>query len=117
MGLPFSPGIKAGDFLFISGQGPTDRDGKVVPGDIRAQTRLALDNFKRIVEQGGSSMDNVVQTAVYLQDLNDYAGMNEVYASFFTEPRPARATIQAKLLFGMLVEVQGIAHLPASRTN
>jgi len=111
MGLPFSPGIKLGDLVFISGQGPIDKNGKIVQGDIRAQTRLTLENFKRVAEAAGSSMGDVVQTTVYLKNLDDYAEMNEVYASFFPEPRPARATVQAGLLFGMLVEVQGIAHI------
>ena len=111
MGLPFSPGIKLGDLVFISGQGPIDKNGKIVQGDISAQTRLTLENFKRVTEAAGSGMEDVVQTTVYLKNLDDYAVMNEVYASFFPEPRPARATVQAGLLFGMLVEVQGIAYI------
>ena len=110
-GLPFSPGIKLGDLVFISGQGPIDKNGKIVQGDISAQTRLTLENFKRVTEAAGSGMEDVVQTTVYLKNLDDYAVMNEVYASFFPEPRPARATVQAGLLFGMLVEVQGIASI------
>ena len=110
-GLPFSPGIKLGDLVFISGQGPIDKNGKIVQGDISAQTRLTLENFKRVTEAAGSGMEDVVQTTVYLKNLDDYAVMNEVYASFFPEPRPARATVQAGLLFGMLVEVQGIAYI------
>ena len=113
MGLPFSPGIRLGELLFVSGQGPIDRNGTVAEGDIRTQTRLTLENFKKVVESAGSTMDNVLQTTVYLKDLNDYPGMNEVYATFFPEPRPARATVQAELLFGMRVEVQGIASVPA----
>ncbi len=115
MGLPFSPGIRLGEFLFVSGQGPIDHNGKVVEGDIKAQTRAALENFRTVVESADSTLDNVLQTTVYLKDLNDYAGMNEVYATFFAEPRPARATIQAELLFGMLVEIQGTAFIPAER--
>ncbi len=116
LGLPFSPGIRVGDLLFISGQGPIDRTGKVVTGDIRVQTKLTLENFRRIVEEGSSSMENVVQTTVYLRDLDDYAGMNEVYARFFPEPRPSRATVQAQLLFGMLVEIVGVAHVPGNQS-
>ena len=112
MGLPFSPGIRLGNLLFVSGQGPIDRNGKVVQGDIKAQTRVTLENFRRVVEAAGSTMDDVVQTTVFLKDLTDYAGMNEVYATIFSDPRPARATVQAKLLFGMRVEIQGIAHVP-----
>ncbi len=114
MGLPFSPGIRLGQLVFVSGQGPIDSSGKVVPGDIKEQTRLTLENFKRVVEAAGSYMDNVLQTTVYLKDLNDYSGMNEVYSTFFSEPRPARATVQvADLLFGMRVEIQGVAYAPA----
>ena len=112
LGLPFSPGVKFGQLVFISGQGPIDASGKVVQGDIRAQTRLTLENFRKVVEAAGSSMRNTLQTTVYLKDLNDYSVMNEVYSTFFPEPRPARATVQAELLFGMRVEVQGTAFIP-----
>ncbi len=115
LNLPFTPGIRLGELLFVSGQGPIDKNGKIVQGDIKTQTRLTLENFKQVVDAAGSTMDNVVQTTVYLKDLDDYAGMNEVYSQFFPDPKPARATIQAALLFGMLVEVQGIAHIPGAQ--
>ncbi len=111
LGLPFTPGLKFGQLVFISGQGPIDDKGKVVQADIKEQTRLTLENFRRVVEAAGSNMDSVLQTTVYLKDLGDYHGMNEVYSTFFKEPRPARATLGvADLLFGMKVEIQGIAH-------
>jgi len=113
LGLPFSPGVKFGDLLFVSGQGATNKKGKVTGDDIKTQTKLTLQNFQRIVEDAGSDMSKVLQTTVYVKDLADFAGMNEVYCSFFKEPRPARATVQvANLLLGMRVEIQGIAHLP-----
>ncbi len=113
LGLPFSPALRFGELLFVSGQGPIDMNGKVIPGDIRAQTRATLENFKRIMEAAGSDMDCVLQTTVYLKDLAEYSGMNEVYSSFFNDPKPARTTVQAgDLLFGMKVEVQGIAYVP-----
>jgi 2-iminobutanoate/2-iminopropanoate deaminase len=112
LNLPFSPGIRLGNLLFVSGQGPNDKEGKVAPGDIREQTRLTLENFKRIIEAAGSSMGNVLQTIVYLKDLNDFAGMNDIYSQFFPDPKPARTTVQAGLLFGMRVEIQGTAHIP-----
>lgn len=111
LGLPFSPGVKFGQLVFISGQGPIDASGKVVQGDIRAQTKLTLENFRKVVEAAGSSMRNTLQTTVYLKDLNDYSVMNEIYSTFFPEPRPARATVQAELLFGMRVEIQGTAFI------
>ncbi len=113
LGLPFSPGVKFGQLVFISGQGPIDASGKVVQGDIHAQTKLTLENFRKVVEAAGSSMRNTLQTTVYLKDLNDYSVMNEVYSTFFPEPRPARATVQAELLFGMRVEIQGTAFVPS----
>jgi 2-iminobutanoate/2-iminopropanoate deaminase len=112
LGLPFSPGVRLGELLFISGQGPLDKHGKVVDGDIKSQTKATLENFRKVVEEAGSKMNNVVQTTVYLKDLNDYQGMNEIYSTYFSEPKPARATVRADLLFGMLVEIQGIAHVP-----
>lgn len=117
MGLPFSPGIKLGGFLFVSGQGPIGENGKVEPGDVRAQTRKTLENFRKVVEAAGSTMEDVVQTTVYLKDLGDFAGMNEAYSSFFSDPKPARTTVQAELLFGMKVEIQGIAHVPQKTKN
>jgi len=113
LGLPFSPGVKFGELLFVSGQGPIDKNGKVIRGDIRAQTKATLENFKRILEAAGSNMDCVLQTTVYLRDLSEYSGMNESYSGFFHDPKPARTTVQAgDLLFGMKVEVQGMAYVP-----
>src|SRR5260370_39882273 len=83
LGLPFSPAVKFRELLFVSGQGPIDKTGKVIPGDIRVQTKATLENFKRIMEAAGSSMDCVLQTTVYLKDMADYAAMNESYYSFF----------------------------------
>ena len=116
LGLPFSPALRFGELLFVSGQGPIDKNGRVIPGDIRAQTKATLENFQRIMETAGSNMDCVLQTTVYLKDLAEYSGMNEVYSGFFSDPRPARTTVQAgDLLFGMRVEVQGIAYVPEKR--
>ncbi len=117
LNLPFSPGIRFGDLIFISGQGPLDANGKVIAGDIKAQTRKTLENFNRVLAAAGSDMESVLQTTVYLKDLNDYSRMNEVYSSFFKDPKPARATVQAELLFGMRVEIQGIAHIPSRTTD
>ena len=113
LGLPFSPAVKFGGLLFVSGQGPFDKNGKVIPGGIGAQTKATLENFKRIMEAAGSSMDCVLQTTVYLKDLAEFSEMNEAYSSFFNDPKPARTTVQAgDLLFGMKVEIQGIAYVP-----
>ncbi len=113
LNLPFSPGVKFRDLLFISGQGPIDQNGKVLSADIKTQTKATLENFRKVLVAAGSDMETVLQTTVYLKDLNDYSGMNEVYSRFFPDPKPARATVQAELLFGMRVEIQGIAYIPA----
>ena len=110
--LPFSPGIKFGDLIFVSGQGPIDQNGKVVPGDIKSQTKLTLENFRKVLVAARSGMEYVLQTTVYLSNLNDFSEMNEAYSTFFPEPKPARTTVRADLLFGMKVEIQGIAHMP-----
>ena len=110
--LPFSPGIKFGDLIYISGQGPIDQNGKVVPGDVKSQTKTTLENFRRVLIAAQSGMENVLQTTVYLSDLNDFSEMNEAYSAFFPDPKPARTTVRADLLFGMKVEIQGIAHVP-----
>ena len=113
VGLPFSWGVRWDRLIFVAGQGPLGKDRKVVGGDIRSEARLTLENFRKVVEAGGSDLGHVLSTTVYLRDLADFAGMNEVYAEFFrTEPRPARATVRADLLFGMKVEIQGIAVAP-----
>jgi 2-iminobutanoate/2-iminopropanoate deaminase len=112
MNLPFSPGIKFGDLLFVSGQGPIDQNGKVVQGDVKSQTKTTLENFRRVLVAAQSGLEYVLQTTVYLSDLDDYSSMNEVYSTFFPDPKPARAAVRADLLFGMKVEIQGIAYVP-----
>jgi len=103
--------LKYGDLIFVSGQTPIDQNGKVIAGDIKAQTRATLENFRKVLAAAGSTMDDVLQLTVYLSDLNDFQAMNEAYSTFFTDPKPARTTVRADLLFGMKVEIQGIAHI------
>jgi 2-iminobutanoate/2-iminopropanoate deaminase len=96
---PYSQGIRAGAFLFVSGQIPLDpATGVLVDGDIGVQTHRVFANLKGILEAGGASLDQVVRTTVYLADMNDFAAMNEVYATYFSAPAPARATVQAARL-------------------
>jgi len=110
---PYSQAVRAGDFLFVSGQIPLDpATGALVDGDVRAQTRRVLENLSAIVAAGGASLDRVVKTTVYLVDMNDFPAMNEVYATFFTAPAPARATVQVgRLPKDVRVEIDAVVYL------
>ena len=110
---PYSQAIRAGQLLFVSGQVPIDpATGQLVADGIAGQTRRALENVGAILQAAGASFHQVVRTTVYLADLGDFAGMNEVYATFFTAPQPARSTIQAaRLPRDARIEVDVIAFL------
>lgn len=96
---PYSQGIKAGGFVFLSGQVALDpASGQLVGDDIGAQTERVLKNLEGVLAAAGSSLAAVVKTTVYLADMNDFAAMNEVYARFFPAPAPARSTVQAARL-------------------
>jgi 2-iminobutanoate/2-iminopropanoate deaminase len=107
----YSPALRAGDLLFISGQIPIDpATGQLVQGDAAIQARRAMDNLGALLKAAGLSFDHVVRTTVFLADMNDFAVMNEVYASYFTDPRPARATVQvARLPRDARIEIDAIA--------
>jgi 2-iminobutanoate/2-iminopropanoate deaminase len=108
---PYSPAIRAGQLLFVSGQVPIDpATGDLIDGDLRAQTRRVLDNIGALLEAGGLSFADVVRTTVFLADIGDFAVMNEVYASYFVAPAPARATVQvARLPKDARLEIDVIA--------
>ncbi len=108
---PYSQAIKAGNLLFLSGQVPIDpATGQIVAGDIAQQTRRVFENLGAILEAAGLSFDAVVRTTVYLVDMNEFSAMNEVYATFFSAPAPARATVQvARLPRDARVEIDAIA--------
>ncbi len=111
---PYSQAIRAGQFLFLSGQIPLDpATGEVVTGDVRAQTRRVLDNISGVLAAAGVSMDAVVKTTVFLTDLTDFAAMNDIYATAFESPAPARSTVQvSRLPRDVRVEIEVVAFLP-----
>ena len=111
-GAPYSQAIVAGGFVFVSGQLGLRPGDTAVEGDIGAQTEQALANLAAILEAAGSSMENLVKTSVFLADLDDFQGMNEVYAAKVGDRPPARSTFQvARLPSGALVEIEAVAHL------
>ena len=96
---PYSQGVRAGSLLFVSGQVPIDpATGQIISGDISAQTHRVFQNIGEILKAGGASFDHVVRTTVFLADMNDFAAMNEAYATYFTAPAPARATVEVSRL-------------------
>jgi 2-iminobutanoate/2-iminopropanoate deaminase len=105
---PYSQAIRAGNMLFLSGQIPIDpKTGSLVSGGIVEQTHQVFRNIGEILEAGGTSFDDVVSVGVFLADMNDFGKMNEVYATYFSSPAPARATVQvARLPKDCLVEIQ-----------
>ena len=108
---PYSQAIEVNGFIFASGQIPIDpATGNFVEGGIKEQTRQALTNASRIMEEAGTDLSHVVKTTVYLADMGDFAAMNEVYSTFFSEPYPARSAVSVKALPKVaLVEVECIA--------
>jgi len=110
---PYSQGVASQGFVFLSGQIPLDpATGKIVDGDITAQTERVLENLKAVLESSGSSLAKAVKTTVYLTDMREFAEMNEVYARYFPENPPARATVEvARLPRDVRVEIDCIASI------
>lgn len=109
---PYNHAVRVGDLLFCAGQIPIDpKDGNLVTGDIKVQTERVLQNVKAILDDQKLTFANVVKSTVFLTDLANFAGMNEVYAKHFTSDFPARSTIQvAALPKGAGVEIEVVAH-------
>ncbi|CAH1214078.1 2-iminobutanoate/2-iminopropanoate deaminase [Paenibacillus auburnensis] len=107
---PYSQAIAAGNWVYTSGQlGLNPETGELAEG-VQEQARQSLNNVKAILEEAGASMDQVVKTTVYLKDMNDFAAVNEVYSTFFTEPYPARSAVEvARLPKDGLVEIEAVA--------
>lgn len=107
---PYSPAVSAGDLVFVSGQIAIAPDGTVVGATAGEQARKALENMRATLAAAGLEMDDVVKTTVFLQDMDDFAVVNDVYAQFFREPYPARSAVQvARLPKDLKVEIEAIA--------
>ena len=110
---PYSQAMLVDGLMFVSGQIPLDpKTGEVVLGDVSKQTEQVLENLKAIIAAGGGSIKNVVKTTIFLKDMNNFAAVNQVYAKHFSEPFPARSTIEvARLPRDVLVEIEAIVKI------
>jgi 2-iminobutanoate/2-iminopropanoate deaminase len=111
---PYSPAVRSGDYIHVAGQGPVDpMTNQLMPGDIRQETRQVLNNIKLILEGCGASMADVVRCGVFLARGEDFAAMNEVYAEFFGDNKPARTTVVVAFVEPrMSVEIDAVAYKP-----
>ncbi|MEX0980995.1 MAG: RidA family protein [Bacteroidales bacterium] len=109
---PYSQGNIANGFLFTSGQLPIHPKTGEIPETVEEQTIQVLENLKAIIEEAGATLEKVVKCTVYLEDMNDFSKMNEVYASYFKGNYPARSTVEASLAKGAFVEIDAIVALP-----
>jgi len=114
MGLPLSQAVRAGNLVFTFGSVPMDPEtGQVFTGDIKEQTRIAIENLKAILEAAGTSLSSVVKCTVYLTDFKDFEPMTEVYKRYFGPEYPARTTVQVVGLYkGVRVEIEAVALVP-----
>jgi len=108
---PYSPAVSAGDFVFISGQIPLDKDGKIAGYTPKEQARKALENLAATLAAAGLTLDDVVKTTIFIKDMDEFGAINDVYAEFFREPYPARSTIEvARLPKDLHIEIEAVAY-------
>ncbi|CUH70154.1 Enamine/imine deaminase [Thalassovita autumnalis] len=113
--LPFSPAVRAGDFVYVSGQIAMGDNGEVVPGGIEAQTRRTMENVRKVLEMAGCTFDDVVKANCWLDDTRDFWTFNKIYAEFFPNGGPARSTVRSELMVDAKVEVDVIAYKPLAK--
>ncbi|BEP44501.1 RidA family protein [Variovorax sp. V15] len=109
---PFSPAVRAGDFIYVSGQVPVDKNGELVVGGIEAQTRQVMENIKTVLALAGATLDDVCKSTCWLQDARDFGAFNRIYMSYFGENKPARSTTEARLMIDARVEIDVVAYKP-----
>lgn len=110
--VPLSPAVRAGDFVFVSGQVPVGAEGTIVPGGVAEETRMVLQNVEAALALAGCTLADVVKTTVWLRDRDDFAAFNAAYAEFFPENPPARSTAESRLMIDIAVEIEAIAYKP-----
>lgn len=110
--VPLSPAVRAGDFVYVSGQVPVDGNGKVIDGGVGAQTTKVLENIAATLALADCELSDVVKTTVWLKQVEDFAEFNAAYAPFFKQDPPARSTAESRLMIDILVEIEAIAYKP-----
>ena len=110
--VPLSPAVRAGDFVYVSGQVPVDSSGRIVPGDAGAQTDAVIENIKAALALAGCTLDDVIKTHCYLADARDFGAFNAAYGRHFATNPPARTTAEARLMIDIRVEIEAIAYKP-----
>ena len=110
--LPFHPGVRAGDFIFVSGQVGKDAEGNMVDGTIEEETQATIDSIRRVLEEDGATLDDVVRVTSYLQDTRDFGRYNKVFAANFANATLARTTVEAKAVINTKIEMDAIAYKP-----
>lgn len=109
---PFSPAVRAGDFIYVSGQVPANAEGEIVNGGIEAQTRQVMENLAAVLATAGAGFDDVCKATCWLQDARDFGAFNRIYMGYFKNGRPARSTTEARLMVDAKVEIDVIAYKP-----
>lgn len=112
--LPFSPAVRAGDFVYVSGQVAMDEHGDIASGGIAVQTRVTMENLGRALALAGCELADVIKCTVWLDDARDFWTFNRVYAEFFPGDKPARSTTQATLMVDAKIEIEAIAYKPSA---
>jgi len=110
--LPFHPAVRAGDFIFISGQVPKDEQGNMCAGTIEEQTRWTIESLRRILALEGAGLQHVVRVTTYLEDARDFSRYNKVFAEYFPDGVLARTTVEARAVIDTKIEMDAIAYVP-----
>ena len=112
--LPFHPGVRAGDFIYISGQVAKDENGNMCSGNIEEETRWTVESIRRILHLDGADLDDVVKVTVYLADARNFGRYNKVFAEYFPDGRIARTTVEARAVIECKIEMDAVAYKPRS---
>ncbi len=110
--LPFHPGVRAGDFIFVSGQVAKDENGNMCVGNIEEETRWTIESIRRVLKLDGADLEDVVKVTVYLADARNFGRYNKVFAEYFAEGRLSRTTVEARAVIECRIEMDAIAYKP-----